>query len=169
MYGHSFIDSTRLSVCHNARIHQYRVFARRAAHGKTSLGWFYGFKLHLVVNGQGELLAFCLTQGNVDDRRPIPKLIKGLKDLLFGDKGYLSKPPPEHLLVTDRIHFITKLRRQMRNCLLDLLNKHLLRKPAIIKTININFLVNLVVWLIAYCHLPKKLSLRLQPYPLPPA
>src|SRR5512142_3309265 len=75
--GISFIDSTQLSVCRNARIHQHRVFAGRAARGKTSVGWFYGFKLHLVVNDQGELLAFCLTPGNVGDRNPVPKLAKG--------------------------------------------------------------------------------------------
>lgn len=149
---------------------------------KASLSWFYGFKLHLVVNGQGRLLVFCLTQDNVDDRRPMPKLIKRL----FEDKGYLSKPLPEHLLITDGIHRITKLRKQMRNRLLDLSNKHLLRKRTIIKTINdqlkntcqiehsrhrspINFLVNLVAGLIAYCYLPKEPSLGLQPYALPPA
>lgn len=68
--GISFIDSTALKVCHTARIAQHQVFARDAARGKTSVGWFDGFKLHLVVNDRGEPLAFCLTPGNVDDRRP---------------------------------------------------------------------------------------------------
>jgi hypothetical protein len=90
--GISFIDSTSLAVCHPARIHQHRVFAGRAARGKTSVGWFYGFKLHLVVNDQDELLAYCLTPGNVDDRRPVPKLAKRLFGKLFSDKGYLSQP-----------------------------------------------------------------------------
>jgi hypothetical protein len=72
--GVSFIDSSKLMVCHPARITTHRVFAQQAERGKTSLGWFYGFKLHLVINDQGELLSWCLTPGNVDDRRPVPKL-----------------------------------------------------------------------------------------------
>lgn len=183
--GISFIDSTSLAVCHNPRIHQHRVFAGRAARGKTSVGWFYGFKLHLVVNDQGELLAFCLTPGNVDDRRPVPKLVKRLFGKLFGDKGYLSQPLMEELLITQGVHLITKLRKKMRNRLMDLSDKLLLRKRAIIETINdqlknicqiehsrhrspINFLVNLVAGLIAYCHQPKKPSLGLRPLALAP-
>ena len=182
--GISFIDSTSLAVCYNARIHQHRVFAGRAARGKTSVGWFYGFKLHLVVNDQGELLAFCLTPGNVDDRHPVPKLAKGLIGKLFGDKGYLSQPLAQYLLVNHGLHLITKLRKKMRNRLLDWSDKLLLRKRAIIETITdqlknisqiehsrhrspINFLVNLVAGLIAYCHQPKKPSLGVQLPTLP--
>jgi Transposase DDE domain/Transposase IS66 family len=89
--GISFIDSTSLSVCKNARSAQHRVFAVGARRSKTSVGWFYGFKLHLVVNDRGKLLAFCLTPGNVDDRRPVPRLARRLVGKLFGHRGYISQ------------------------------------------------------------------------------
>jgi hypothetical protein len=132
--GISFIDSTPLAVCHNRRIHSHRVFAEVAARGKSSVGWFYGFKLHLVVNDTGELLACCLTPGNVDDRKPVPQLVHELWGKLFGYKGYLSQPLREQLLNQD-LHLITKLRRNMSNKLLPLMDKLLLRKRAILETI----------------------------------
>jgi hypothetical protein len=97
--GLSFIDSTALAVCKNPRIGQHRVFAMDAACGKTSVGWFYGFNLHLVAGDRGELLAFCLTPGNVDDRRPVPRLVRRLFGKLFGDRGYISQELAEDLLV----------------------------------------------------------------------
>lgn len=176
--GVSFIDSTCLKVCHNARIHQHRVFKVDARRGKTSVGWFYGFKLHLVVNDRGELLAFCLTPGNVDDRHPVSRLVRRLFGKLFGDKGYISQSLAEHLFIEQGVHLITKLKKNMRNRLMDLSDKLLLRKRAIIETINdqlkniyqiehsrhrspMNFLVHLMAGLTAYCHQPKKPSLDL--------
>lgn len=83
--GISFIDSAPIAVCHNRRIGQHRVFAGVAQRGKNSVGWFYGFKLHLVLNDRGELLACCLTAGNTDDRAPVSKLAKWLFGWLYGD------------------------------------------------------------------------------------
>ena len=133
--GISFIDSTALAVCHPARIGQHRVFAVDARRGKTSVGWFYGFKLHLVVNDRGELLAFCLTPGNVDDRRPVPRLVRRLFGKLFGDKGYISQALAVELFVSQGLCLITKLRTNMHNRLLALADTLLLRKRAIIETI----------------------------------
>src|SRR5215469_2974809 len=65
--GISFIDSTRLEVCAKERIHQNKVFAGAATRGYSTMGWFYGFKLHLVINDKGEIIAFQLTQGSVSD------------------------------------------------------------------------------------------------------
>jgi len=175
--GISFIDSTPLVVCHNRRIGQHRVFAGDAQRGKNSVGWFYGFKLHLVVNERGELLACRLTAGNVDDRKPVPSLVKALFGKLFGDKGYLSQPLTQQLRQRGII-LITKLKSNMKNRLILLSDKLLLRKRSILETIvdqlkNIsqiehtrhrslaNFMVNLVAGLIAYCHQPKKPSLAL--------
>jgi len=178
--GISFIDSTCLVVCHNARIQQHRVFRVDARRGKTSMGWFYSFKLHLVVNDRGELLAFCLTPGNTDDRRPVPRLVRQLFGRLFGDKGYISQLLAERLLLEQGLRLITKLRKNMRNRLMPLSDKLLLRKRALIETINdqlknvcqiehsrhrspFNFVVHLLCGLIAYCHQPKKPSLHLDP------
>src|SRR5262249_60881699 len=109
--GSTSLDSTSLAVCQPARISQHRVFRVDARRGKTSVGWFSGFKLHLVVNDRGELLALCLTPGNIDDRRPVPRLARRLFGRLFGDKGYLSAPLAEQLLITQRPRLITKLRK----------------------------------------------------------
>jgi transposase len=181
--GISFIDSTSLAVCHAARIQQHRVFRVDARRGKTSVGWFYGFKLHLVVNDRGELLAFCLTPGNTDDRRPVSRLVRRLFGRLFGDKGYISAPLAEQLFLDQGLRLITKLRKNMRQQLLEFSDRLLLRKRALIETIfdqlknisqiehsrhrsPINFCVHLLAGLIAYCRQPKKPSLDLAAHPL---
>lgn len=180
--GISFIDSTALAVCKNPRIHSHKVFAGVAERGKTSTGWFFGFKLHLIFNDRGELLNLILTPGNVDDRKPVPKLVRKLFGKLFGDKGYLSKTLRDELLRTFNVQLVTGIRSNMKNALMPLMDKILLRKRAIVETIidqlkNIsqiehsrhrsptNFLVNLVCGLIAYCRQPKKPSLGLGTLP----
>lgn len=181
--GISFVDSTKVAVCHNRRIQQHRVFRGLAARGKTSVDWFFGFKLHLVFNDRGELLTFTLTPGNVDDRKPLPQFAKRLFGKLVGDKGYLSQPLLKQLQEQYGIELITARRKNMKQPDLPLLDKLLLRKRAIVETIidqlknisqiehtrhrsPINFLVNLVCGLIAYCHQPKKPSLQLNVLPL---
>jgi len=177
--GISFIDSTTIKVCHNKRINSHKVFKGLAQRGKTSMGWFYGFKLHLIVNDKGEIINFIFTPGNVDDRdkdKVIDKITKGVFGKVFGDRGYLSKTLFNQLLKRG-IELITKIKKNMKNKLLPLIDKLLLRKRAIIETINdqlknisqlehtrhrspINAMVNWVSALIAYSYQPKKPSLK---------
>lgn len=176
--GIAYIDSTPLEVCHPKRAHAHRVLEPGATWGKTSMGWFYGFKLHLVINDEGELLALKLTAGNVDDRAPVPQLTRGLFGKLFGDKGYISQSLFEQLYERG-VQLITRLRKNMKNKLMSLVDKLLLRKRALIESVNdqlknisqiehtrhrsgANFLVNLVAGLVAYTYQPKKPSLNLR-------
>jgi transposase len=175
--GVSFIDSTSLDVCLNQRIASHKVFAGLADRGKTSTGWFFGFKLHLVINDRGELLNVLLTPGNVDDRKPVPKLVHKLFGKVFGDKGYISQPLYDLLRQAFGIQLVTKLKSNSKNCLpMSWMDRIMLRKRAIVESVidqlkNIsqiehsrhrsvpNFLVNVLCGLIAYARQPKKPSL----------
>ena len=175
--GVAFVDATTLAVCHNLRIPQHKVFWDCAKRGQSSMGWFYGFKLHLVINDCGELLACYLTPGNVDDRRPVPHMVKDLWGRLFGDKGYISQPLAT-LLQAQGLRLVTKLRKNMKNKFMALTDKVLLRKRALIETVNDqlknisqiehtrhrslwNFLGNVAAGLIAYSWREKKPSLNI--------
>jgi transposase len=175
--GIQFIDSLPIQVCHNRRISSHKVFAGLARRGKGSMGWFYGFKLHLVINEQGELLAFSLTPGNCDDRRPVRKLVRKLWGKLFGDRGYISQDLFEQLW-KEGLQLITKLKRNMKNHLMPVIDKLLLRKRALIECVNdqlknisqiehtrhrspINGIVHIISALIAYTFQPKKPALDL--------
>lgn len=140
--GISFIDSTSIKVCNNKRISSNKVFKGCAKRGKTSMGWFFGYKLHFVINEHGEIINFLITPGNVSDNNPniIDTLTKGLYGKLFGDKGYLSKKI--FLKLFDKgITLYTKLKKNMKNILMDLTDKILLRKRGLIESVG-NLLKN---------------------------
>jgi len=178
--GISFIDSTSIDVCHTKRISRNKVFEDIAKIGKTTSGWFYGFKLHLTINDKGEILSFYLTPGNVDDRneKVIVALTKNIFGKLFGDKGYISKKLVEQLF-QNNIQLITGIRKNMKSKITDMADKVLLRKRSIIETVNdflknicqiehtrhrspVNFMVNLLAGIAAYSFLPKKPSLNIR-------
>jgi hypothetical protein len=175
--GISFIDSTSIIVCHNKRIYGHKVFKNFAKLGKTTKGWFYGFKLHLVCNHEGELIDCKFTAGNVDDRQPVPDLVKNLFGKLFGDKGYISQTLFEKLL-THGLQLVTGIKKTMKNKLLDLFDKIMLRKRSLIESINnqlknvfqlehtrhrnpVNGFVNMIAAVIAYTHHTNKPSIDL--------
>jgi hypothetical protein len=180
--GISFSDSTALEVCNPKRIHQHRVFAFDAKRGTSSMGWFDGFKLHLVVTDHGELLACSLTPGNVDDRAPVPQMVQRLRGKLIGDRGYISAPVTE-LLFEQGLHLITRLRKNRKNRFMHLSDTLLVRKRAVIESIidqlkhisqsehsrhrsPTNVVVHVVAGLIAYSHQDKKPGLHLDERPL---
>jgi len=177
--GISFIDSTPLKVSHNKRIHSHKTFQGLAARGKSSTGWFYGFKFHFIVNDEGTIIAFTLTPGNTDDRKPLENeaFTKKLWGKLYGDKGYISKKLFENL-VYKGVHLYTKLKKNMKTgWLMEVSDAIMLRKRAIIETIvdqlkNIyqiehsrhrsinNFLTNLMSAIMAYNFSFKKPSIK---------
>lgn len=178
--GINFVDSTPLKVCHIKREKQHRVFEGVATKSKGTMGWYFGFKLHLIINDKGELLSFCLTKSNVDDRNieVMSCLTKNIFGKLFGDRGYISKTLADYLW-NDGISLIYKRRKNMKKQNLSDTDKVLLRKRALIESVNDElknicsiehtrhrslqgFLNNLIAGLCAYQFLPKKPSLKFE-------
>ena len=176
--GISFVDSTTLKACHIKREKQNKVFSGIATKGKSTTGWFFGFKLHIIINDKGEILSFVITQGNVDDREPLnsDSFIKSVFGKLYADRGYISQTLRDILFV-DGIHLVTKLRNNMKGGEIPLQDKINLRKRAVIESVNdelknicqiehtrhrsfTNFITNLIAGLLAYSFLPKKPSIN---------
>jgi hypothetical protein len=166
----NFIDATKLVVCHNKRIKDHKVFKAFAKRGKSSTGWFFGFKLHAVINQYGQLVIFNFTKGNVADNNPdlLQNITKRLNGFLFGDAGYITSLKQK--FSQRGLELITKLRGNMKPIDLTPLQKHYLRHRGLIEPVfNLmknhcdidhsrhrspqNFLINLWSGLIAYSFL----------------
>ena len=173
-----FVDSTPIRVCNNRRIYKHKVFKNIAERGKHSMGWFFGFKLHLVINHKGELISFCLTKGNIDDRKVLDKLLLNLKGIVAGDKGYLSKEKAAKF-AEQGLLLITKVKKNMKEKVRTNFEKFFLSKRGIIETVieqlksicqiehtrhrsPANFISNLLGALVAYALKPRKPSLQAQ-------
>jgi len=182
--GIAFVDSTALRVCHNRRIHSHKTFRGIAQRGKTSMGWFYGFKLHLIVTPQGDLVSVMLTPGNIDDRNLalMQKLTHHVLGKLFGDRGYISSKLFQALFQRG-VHLITRIKKNMVNKLMPLQDRLLLEKRAVVESIidqlkhlcqiehtrhrsPVNFIGNLLSGLIAYTFAPSKPSITTNSYAL---
>jgi hypothetical protein len=176
--GIYYVDSTTIKACHIKREKQHKVFAGLADKSCSTLGWFFGFKLHLLINSVGEIMRFKLTKATVDDRGPVPELAKDVFGKLFGDKGYISKKLTTKLF-TKGLRLITKQKKNMQPQILDPFDEALLKKRGIIESVidqlkNIsqiehtrhrslpNFLLNLIAGLTAYSLKPKKPSINME-------
>jgi hypothetical protein len=175
--GTYIVDSTSLKVCHNRRIRSHKVFESLAARGKTTMGWFYGFKLHVVINNYGEIVAIKFTAGNVNDRTVLDELTNGLRGKIFGDKGYISKELFAELWRRG-LQLITGIRKNMKNYLMPLLDKIMLKGRFIVESVfhilknhmNLehtrhrsptNFFVNALACLVAYAFRINKPAFKL--------
>jgi len=177
--GIAYIDSTKLEVCGKKRMSRNKVFSGLGKIGKSSMGWFFGFKLHLIINERGGLLATRITAGNVDDRAPVAKMTEGLEGKLFCDKGYISKNLFDELIQRG-LQLVTSIKKNMKSKFMPMMDKILLRKRSIIETVNdqlknisqiehtrhrsiFNFMSNVVCGLIAYTFQEKKPSIQAAP------
>jgi hypothetical protein len=175
--GVSIVDATALAVCGNRPLGRRRVFEGKAARGKTSMGWFFGFKLHLAADSKGELTAVRLTPGNTDDRGPVPGMRGGLFGLLFGDKGHISKDLSK-TPAAQGVELATTLKKNMKPVPRAGFEKAVPRRRSLVETAvdelkNLcqiertrhrsvaGFLVNLMAGIVAYCLSDDKPSLNL--------
>jgi hypothetical protein len=173
--GIYFADSTKLAVCHNRRIHRHKVFDGLAARGKTSMGWFFGLKLHFVINHKGQIMALKITPGNTADSTVLDKITQHLAGKLYADKGYIGRELFSKLWQRG-LHLITGIRRNMRNHLMPLADKLMLRKRFVIETVLdilkcemglehsrhrslLNAMVHVLSCLVAYAFRPGKPSI----------
>jgi hypothetical protein len=175
--GVYFADSSKLAVCHNRRINRHKVFDGLAARGKTSMGWFYGLKLHFVINHKGQIMALRITPGNIADSTVLDEITQRLTGKLYADKGYIGRAL-FHKLWQRGLHLITGIRRNMRNQLMPLADKLMLRKRFVIETVLdilksemglehsrhrsvVNAMVHILSCLVAYAFRPGKPSIAL--------
>lgn len=177
--GISFIDSFPLPVSHQKRIPSHKTFRGLAARGKTSVGWFYGFKVHIIINRHCEIIDFTITPGNVADNnsKVIQQLMADVWGKIFGDKGYLINPDLFQKLYLEGKHLVTKKRSNMKNKLVDLSDKIMLKKRGIIESVGailkedlnishsryrnpLTLFINVCASLIAYAFRPNKPSLN---------
>lgn len=174
--GTSFIDSTKLEVCNVKRQYSNKTFSKCATKGKTSMAWFYGFKLHIVINERGEIIDFAITKGNVADnnKNVLCNFAKRLFGKLVGDKGYIGS---FKYMFERGVQMIHKIRSNMKNKLVDMFDKLLIRKRGIVESVfgilkeqlslehtrhrsHLGFLAHISSTIIAYFFRDKKPHLR---------
>lgn len=134
--GYYFIDSKKLQVCHLKREKQHTTFKEFARKGKTSTGWFYGLKIHLVINHLGEIVSFIFTPGNVADnnQKLLQLLLKDLNGYVVGDKGYYTKL--FQTFYEQGLHLVLRPKKKMKALPIDPKLVSLNKQRAVIESVN---------------------------------
>jgi Transposase DDE domain len=140
-----YIDSTCLPVCHLKRSKRHKTFDEIAKYGRTSIGWFFGLKLHIVINQRGELIAFKITRGNVNDSKAGESILKFLQGIVFGDKGYISKKLFS-ILLEKGLKLITRTRKNMKPIAYSPMEKQFLNQRGIVETVINHFKHHYHIW-----------------------
>lgn len=141
-----YFDFSCLPVCHIKRSKHRKVFQNVAEYGKTSVAWFFGLKLHLVINNLGELIAFKITKGNKNDGKESGSLLKYLTGLAFGDNGYVGKKLFDELLKSG-LKFITRTKKNMKKFIdINNLEKQLLDQRNLVEKVIDNLKHNFQIW-----------------------
>ena len=143
--GIYYIDSTCLPVCHLKRSRRHKTFDEIAQYGRTSVAWFFGLKLHIVINDRGELIAFKITSGKMHDAKASEPILAFLKGTAFGDKGYLGKALFSRLLEKG-LKLITRTRKNMKPVHYSAIEKQLLNQRGIIETVINHFKHHYHIW-----------------------
>ncbi len=174
--GMGYIDATPIKVCHNKRIHSHKVFKFVANIGKSSMGWFYGFKLHIICDFNGNIIKCKMTEGSANDLKIGAKMMKDLRGKIYADKGYIGKKEFLQLLDNGLI-LITGIKKNMKNRVLEVWDKILLKKRSLIESMYnimkntlhldhsrhrsvVNAGIYYVTTLIAYCWKPTKPKIK---------
>ena len=125
-----YIDSFSLKACHNKREKSHRTLKKISRKGKTSVGFFYGSKLHTIFSIDGKLNNFLITPGNVSDcnEKVIDQLCSDKHCVIYGDKGYLLRLTKREQLTKKGIRFVTKTRSNMKPAILSPEDKYFLKK-----------------------------------------
>lgn len=171
--GIYYADSKKLPVCDNRRIKQHKVFTSIADRGKSSTGWFYGFKVFIIVNQYGQLMKCAVTKASKADNNLewMKTFFAGFKGLMFTDKGFLSSKAFDFLYAKG-LKLITGVRANMKNKFVNMKEKLLHKKRGMIEAVNdilmtvcdidhtrhrspLNFMVNLLSGLVAYTFFDK--------------
>ena len=128
------VDSSPLPVCNNQYRFQAKLFKGLARSGKNMNGWYWGFKLHLIINHDMEIESIKISDGSTSDIDALEgDFIDGIRGWLVGDKGYIGQKKAQEL-AAQGIKLITRTRKNMRKVPALPIHNYLLSKRQAVES-----------------------------------